>query len=100
MVYRFRLWGSAHYCELHPSDMEGNYCIIEDAISRKLCGRSPLMIVHDIRLEFLFTEYHYLIRVVIQCLGESGNDDGLKAHIEGLITMALLEFFGEGLTSF
>jgi len=101
MIYHFRFVGPAHFCELLPSDMESNSCIIEDAISRKLCGRSPLMIVQYARLEFLFKEYHYIIRVAIERPGKAGKDEeSLEAHIESLVAEALREFFGGIISSF
>ena len=102
LLYSFRLVGSAHHSELVPSDTKGNLWVVTNAIIRKLDGRSPLMRIQDdsIQVEFLFHEYYYIINVAIECPGKANDEEGLEAHIEGLIAEALLELFGDGLSSF
>ena len=103
MIYHFRFVGSAHLSELLSSAMESNHCIIEDAISRKLYGRSPLMIVQDgsVHVQFHFSEYNYIIHVTIERSGKvSIDEESLEAHIESLISEALRELFGDGISSF
>lgn len=108
LVYNFRLVGSAHHSELRSSDTKGNHWIVKDAIGRKLSGRSPRMIILNngiqddgVLVEFLPVENYYIFRITIECLDKVGNDeDSLKACIEALISEALVELFGDGISVF
>ena len=100
MIYHFSFAVPARYSELLLSNMEANQCIVEDVISRKLCGCSPLMIVQNVRLKFVLPEYQYLIGISINRLGKTDNDEeSMEAHIESLIAEALQELFGEVIDS-
>jgi|SRR5579863_925647 len=101
MFYKYRFVCPAGHSELLPSDSDGSIAIIEDLVSQKLCGRAPLMIVHSVKVDFLFVEYQYVLRIVIRRVSEVDNEEEfLELRIEGLIAEALLQLFGEGVSVF
>lgn len=101
MLYKYRFVCPGRHSELLPSDSEGSIAIIEDLLSQKLCGRTPLMIVHSVKVDFLFVENQYVLRIVIRRVSEiASEEEDLELRIEGLIAEALLQFFGEGVSVF
>ncbi len=101
MIYHFRFVSSAHHSELLPSDLEDDVRIVKDLISKKLVGRTPLMIVQSVRVEFLFTEYHYILYIAIARQGKIANNEAdMEPYVEGLVAEALLQLFGDGVSVF